>query len=108
MNKIRVLQQAKSIFMFAIKAIIALMVLVVTLASIEVNRIEHPKRILPPGNTLRKFNIPYQSVELITDDGVHLAGWYTPPRNGAVILLAHGYGDNRPEWIQALFAKKGF
>jgi fermentation-respiration switch protein FrsA (DUF1100 family) len=98
----------RSILIFVLKAMITLTVLVVILASIEVNRIAHPKRILPPGNTLRKYNIPFQSVDLITDDGVRLSAWYTPPRNGAVILLAHGYGDNRPEWIHALFARKGF
>src|SRR5918912_1678378 len=98
----------RSILNIILKAIITLSVLVIILASIEVNRIEHPKRILPPGNTLRKYKIPYQTVALITEDGVRLAAWYTPPRNGAVILLAHGYGDNRPEWMHALFAKKGF
>lgn len=98
----------RSILIFVLKAMITLTVLVVVLASIEVNRIAHPKRILPPGNTLRKYNIPFQSVDLITDDGVRLSAWYTPPHNGAVILLAHGYGDNRPEWIHALFARKGF
>src|ERR1051325_11599431 len=91
----------RSNFNFILKAIITLTVLVVVLASIEVNRIAHPKRILAPGNTLRKYNIPYQSVDLITEDGFHLAAWYTPPRNGAVILLAHRYGDNRPEWIRS-------
>ena len=98
----------RSILNLALKAMITLTVLVVVLASIEVNRIEHPRRVLPPGNTLRKYGVPYQSVDLMTEDGVRLSAWYTPPRNGAVILLAHGYGDNRPEWIQALFAKKGF
>jgi len=90
------------------KAILTLSVLTVIFASFEINHILHPARILPPGNTLRKYKIPYQSVELITDDGIRLSAWYTPPHNGAVILLAHGYGDNRPEWIHALFAKKGF
>lgn len=47
-------------------------------------------------------------MELVTEDGVRLSAWYTPPRNGAVILLAHGYGDNRPEWVHALLAKKGY
>jgi len=93
---------------FALKAMITLAILLIVLASVEVNSIEHPRRVAAPGNTLRKYNIRYQSVDLITDDGVRISAWYTPPRNGAVILLAHGYGDNRPEAIQALFAKKGF
>jgi len=87
--------------------IIAAIVLTIT-GVVEVNRVLHPPRSVPPGNTLRKFNIPYQSLTLVTDDGVRLAAWYTPPRNGAVILLAHGYGDNRPEWIHELLAKKGY
>jgi fermentation-respiration switch protein FrsA (DUF1100 family) len=98
----------RSILNFVVKAILTLTVSIVVLASVEINHILHPARILPPGNTLRKYKIPYQSIGLITDDGVRLSAWYTPPHNGSVILLAHGYGDNRPEWIHALFAKKGF
>jgi len=98
----------RSILNFLAKAILTLSALIVIFASFEINHILHPARILPPGNTLRKYKIPYQSIGLITDDGVRLSAWYTPPHNGAAILLAHGYGDNRPEWIHALFAKKGF
>jgi pimeloyl-ACP methyl ester carboxylesterase len=75
---------------------------------VEVNKALHPPRIIPPGNTLRKYNIEYQPVDLITDDGIRLSAWYTPPTNGAVILLEHGYGDNRPESIHALLAKKKY
>ena len=98
----------RSILNFVVKAIITLTVLIVLFTTLEVNNILHPARVLPPGNTLRKYKIPYQPIDLITEDGIRLSAWYTPPRNGAVILLAHGYGDNRPEWIHALFAKKGF
>ena len=94
---------------FSIKAIVALAVLTVLIGFAEINNALHPPRIIPPGNTLRKYNIPYQNVDLITEDGIRLAAWYTPPRKGAVILLAHGYGDNRPEWVvHALLAKKGY
>lgn len=68
----------------------------------------HPPRRIPPGTTLREENIPFQEINLMTEDGIRLTAWYTPPRNGAVILLAHGYGDNRPEWVHALLAKKGY
>ncbi len=47
-------------------------------------------------------------MDLTTEDGIRLMAWYTPPKNGAVILLAHGYGDNRPEWVYALLAQKGY
>src|SRR5215204_6740234 len=98
----------RSFLTFAAKAIVILAVLTIILGFAEVNNALHPPRIIPPGNTLRKYNIPYQSLDLTTEDGIRLSAWYTPPRNGAVILLAHGYGDNRPEWVHALLAKKGY
>jgi len=101
-------KRIKSITAIAIKLVAILFVAVVALGFFEVNNALHPPRIIPPGNTLRKYKIPYQNINLITEDGIRLSAWYTPPRNGAVILLAHGYGDNRPEWIHELLAKKGY
>ena len=66
----------------------------------------HPPRKIPPGTTLLEEKINFQRIDLMTDDGISLAAWYTPTRNGTTVLLAHGYGDNRPEWIYALFAKR--
>jgi fermentation-respiration switch protein FrsA (DUF1100 family) len=59
-------------------------------------------------DALREGNIEFQVLDLITDDGIRLSAWYTPPRKGAVILLAHGYGDNRPEWVYEMLAKKDY
>lgn len=97
-----------SVLIFAFKAILILAALITAVGFVEVNNALHPPRIIPPGNTLKKFNIPYQSVDLVTEDGVRLAAWYTPPRNGVVILLAHGYGDNRPEWVHTMLAKSKY
>ena len=91
-----------------IKVIAALAILIIALGFAEVNNALHPPRIIPPGNTLRESRIEFQPLDLITEDEVRLSAWYTPPRKGAVILLAHGYGDNRPEWIHAMLAKKGY
>jgi uncharacterized protein len=91
-----------------IKVIAALTILIIALGIAEVNNALHPPRIVPPGNTLRESKIGFQQLDLITEDRVRLSAWYTPPRKGAVILLAHGYGDNRPEWVHALLAKKGY
>ena len=69
----------------------------------------HPRRLEPPGGDLLRENaIPYQEIELLTSDGIRLAAWYTPPRNGALILVAHGYGDRRSEDFYNLFAEKGY
>ncbi len=41
--------------------------------------------------------LPFQ-VEAVTfsgGDDLKMAGWFVPPRNGATIILLHGYGGNR-------------
>jgi fermentation-respiration switch protein FrsA (DUF1100 family) len=69
----------------------------------------HPRRLEPPtGDLLRENGIPYQEIELQTSDGIRLAAWYTPPQNGALILVAHGYGDRRSEDFYNLFAEHGY
>jgi uncharacterized protein len=83
-------------------------ILIVLLGLYGVYDALHPPRSIPPGYTLVEENISFEQVDLYTEDGLRLTGWYTPPENGVVILLAHGYGDNRPEWIHAMLAKKGF
>jgi fermentation-respiration switch protein FrsA (DUF1100 family) len=98
----------RSILAVVAKTILVLLALLVATGFAEVNNVLHPPRLIPLGNTLRKYNIPYQSVDLLTDDGIHLAAWYTPAQNGVVILLAHGYGEKRPEWVYELLAKKKF
>ena len=68
----------------------------------------HPARVTPSGDFLRANGIEFQEVELVADDGVKLSAWYTPPKNGTVILLAHGYGLHRMEDFYTLFASHGY
>jgi fermentation-respiration switch protein FrsA (DUF1100 family) len=68
----------------------------------------HPVRHIASGELLRANGIEFQDVEFTTEDHVRLSAWYTPPQNGAVILVAHGYGDKRMESIYALFASHGY
>src|SRR5688572_6327188 len=98
----------RSILIFTVNVMVALAILTILVGFAQVNNALHPPRIVPPGNTLRESKIDFQPLDLITEDGVRLSAWYTPPRKGAVILLAHGYGDNRPEWVHSLLAKKGY
>jgi len=98
----------RRILSISIKALFISTLLLSLFESYEVNNVLHPPRIVPTGNTLRKFGVPYQSVDLLTSDGVHLAAWYTPPRKSAIILLAHGYGGDRPEWVYEMLARKGY
>ena len=68
----------------------------------------HPQRNVASGELLQANGIEFQDIELVTEDGVRLSAWYTPPQNGAVILVAHGYGDKRAEDFHALFASHGY
>lgn len=57
-------------------------------------------------------DLPFQ-VETVTftgGEGLKMAGWYVPPRNGATILLLHGYGGNRTAmiWHAGILVKAGY
>lgn len=68
----------------------------------------HPTRQTVSTALLQANGIEYQEVELLTEDNVRLSAWYTPPQNGTVILVAHGYGDKRIESFYELFASQGY
>jgi dienelactone hydrolase len=40
-----------------------------------------------------------EEVTFESEDGITLAGWFTPPQNGATVILLHGYGGNRAAMI---------
>jgi hypothetical protein len=48
-----------------------------------------------------RLPIPHEDVTLRTSDGVRLAAWYVPPRNGAAVLLVHGSGGDRGGGIES-------
>lgn len=51
--------------------------------------------VLPYQETVGAPPAGFEAVTLTTEDGVALAGWYQPPRNGAVIIVLHGAGGSR-------------
>ena len=65
-----------------------------------------PSRVdIPP-------DLPFQ-VKVVTfagGQGFKMAGWYVPARNGATILLLHGYGGNRISmiWQADVLVKAGY
>jgi uncharacterized protein len=55
--------------------------------------INAPRGAIPPASTL---HIPGAAgVTFPTRDGVRLAAWYVPGRNGAAVILLHGTGQSR-------------
>ncbi|MBM3124475.1 MAG: alpha/beta hydrolase [Chloroflexi bacterium] len=99
---------ARLILAFTSGLALGLFLLVAGLTYASVEDILHPPRRIPPGTTLREERVDFFNLDLYTEDGIRLTAWYTPPENGALILLAHGYGDNRPEWVHAILAKNGY
>jgi uncharacterized protein len=37
-----------------------------------------------------ELGAPHEAVTITTDDGLALAGWYVPSRNGAAVMIVHG------------------
>ena len=68
----------------------------------------HPARQAVSEDPLNTYGIEPQHIELFTEDNVKLAAWYTPPKNGTVILVAHGYGDVRSPDYYLLFVQNGY
>lgn len=88
--------------------VFVLMGFVVNLSYKQAQSYMHPARQHVSGETLKTNNIQYKNIDLITEDGFKLAAWYTPPKNGVVILVAHGHSAARPEDIYTLFASHSY
>ena len=54
--------------------------------------------------------LAYESVVLVTSDGIRLAGWYVPATNGAAVVLRHGAGSTRSSVLDeaVVLARHGF
>ena len=88
--------------------LVALVMAIIGISYQQTRGYLHPAREIPSGTLLQANGVEFQEVELWTEDNVKLSAWYTPPKNGAVILVAHGYGDKRIEDYHALFANAGY
>ena len=53
------------------------------------------------------LGLPHERVTFAATDGVHLAGWYVPSRNGAAIVLVHGGGGDRQGTVRHALAALG-
>jgi pimeloyl-ACP methyl ester carboxylesterase len=54
--------------------------------------------------------LDFHDVTLTTEDGVDLAAWHVPSRNGAAVLLLHGSGSTRANVLDhaAVLARDGY
>jgi fermentation-respiration switch protein FrsA (DUF1100 family) len=75
------------------------------------NLITHPIDTRPVLQmTPATFDLPYEDVLIVTDDGIELVGWFIPAQNGAVIMAQHGYKNNRAEMLNlaAMLHRHGY
>jgi fermentation-respiration switch protein FrsA (DUF1100 family) len=69
----------------------------------------HPSRTHRPATeNPARHGITYQDITLVTSDGLKLEAWYSPSQNGAVILVAHGFGGARSADLHAAIAQYGY
>jgi pimeloyl-ACP methyl ester carboxylesterase len=63
-----------------------------------------------PGRRPIDFGMVYDEVTARTSDGLSLAGWFVPPKNGALVLLQHGYKADRGEMLNeaAMLHRHGY
>ena len=109
MNQKINLRYVFNIFLTIIFSItLAIIFLSIYFTNVWTQSILHPTKTSPTGSFLKENNIDYQEIKLITKDDLKLSAWYTPPKNGVVILVAHGYADNRPESLYAMFVENGY
>ncbi len=69
----------------------------------------HPHRYQrATGEDPSVFGVEFQSITLTTEDAINLAAWYTPSKNGGLILVAHGFAGARSAQMHAFFAEHGY
>ena len=63
-----------------------------------------------PARTPADVGLSYDDVTLTAGDGVRLAAWYVPSRNGAAAVLLHGSGSTRANVLDhaAAIASRGY
>jgi fermentation-respiration switch protein FrsA (DUF1100 family) len=81
--------------------------LVVGLSWWQVDAFLHPPRRLPDLSP-RDRGLAYRDVSFGATDGLTLRGWYLPSRNGAAILLGHGFGGHRRLAPAVLLGRHGY
>lgn len=63
----------------------------------------HARELLTPPRREPKAppasELPVEEVSFTTSDGLQLSGWSWPSKNGAAVVLVHGWGETRDRWL---------
>lgn len=77
----------------------ALLIILVALPYGRAYGLVHPARA-PLNRAPADLGLPSEDIQLIASDGLELAAWYIPPRNGVVVICVHGLGGNRAQFLE--------
>lgn len=90
-------------------AILFSIFIVERVVAFKINEIMHPDRVDDYSMAFEDGQ-SIQQVHFKTIDNLTLTGWYIPPKNGAVIILQHGYRANSSQMlpIGLMLAKHGY
>ncbi|MCK4917931.1 MAG: alpha/beta hydrolase [Candidatus Omnitrophica bacterium] len=75
------------------------------------NLITHPlEKRLPIKKVPKDYNLPYRDIIVTNVNGQKLVGWYIPSRNGAVVMVQHGYKLDRTEMLEEalMLCRRGY
>ncbi len=83
-------------FAAIIGAVFGVLVIGVVLARMQLDKLLAPN-VSHPEETPADYGVPYSALELVAEDGVHLAAWFIPTEdtNSAAVVIVHGLGGNR-------------
>src|SRR5688572_27852532 len=99
----------RNIFLFAIAILVlGFLGLIIALSYRQAQVFLRPPRNYAESLYLTDELIAHEDIELITEDGIKLSAWYTPPQNGVVILLAHGHAYHRMADIYVMLANHDY
>jgi len=84
--------------------------------SLAVDMIQNPMSerkedgIWPPERTPENYGLEFETVSVVTEDGLTLGGWYVPGENGATVMIQHGSPGGRQDGLYAadILNKAGF
>jgi len=105
----------RNLILFTVGTLLAAaLALVLVVSARTAHAYTHPARH-PLTEQPTDYGLTYETVTLRSADGLALAGWFVRPdgetqRNGAAIVLCHGYGSTRAEMLPeaAILARHGY
>jgi fermentation-respiration switch protein FrsA (DUF1100 family) len=85
--------------LLAITLLVTMLGLIFTSAITMADAVTKPLKSQLCCESPARFGADFENIHIETADGLSLAGWYIPPRNGAVIILIHSYYNDRRQTL---------